>query len=162
MRRLISLMVVFMVCVSFKAVEPQEITISGLLMDFTTKTEQIHSFYGAGDFVINKTSPDCDEMRMAHSVSVHGGKLIVDEGTEEEIDFKITSCTYSKGKVFADRGTMEVYRLICNELDGNTSSLWTSSITIQKVKDEGRSKTIISIPRYDSDGVMYQNMILKD
>lgn len=162
MRHFISLVVVFMVCMACKAVEPQKIAVSELLMKFSTKTEQIHTIYGAGDFVINKEPDGCSPMRVVHSVSIRGDKLTIDSGTEDEINFKINSCTYGKGKVFADRGTMETYRLSCNELDEGTPSSWTSIITIQEVKDGARSKTIISIPRYDSEGVMFQTMIFKD
>lgn len=162
MRHFVTFVVVLLVCMACKAVGPQKIAISDLLMKFSTKTEQIHAFYGAGDFVTNKAPSDCDIMRVAHTISIRGNKLTIDVGTEDEITFNISSCTYSKGKVFADRGTMEVYRLSCNELDEDTPSSWASVITIQKVKDGARFKTIISIPRYDSDGVMFQNMILQD
>lgn len=162
MRHFISLVVVFVVCVVCKAIEPHKTNVSELLMTFSTKTEQIHSFYGAGDFVANKESVGCSQMRVVHSISVRGDKLTIDSGTEDEISFKVNSCTYGKGKVFADRGTMEVYRLSCNELDDNIPSSWESVITIQKVKDGTRNKTIITIPRYDSEGVMYQTAILQD
>ena len=162
MRHFVTLVVVFMVCTACKAVEPQKIAVSELMMKFSTKIEQIHAFFGAGDFVINKEPSDCEVMRMAHSVSVQGDKLTIDRGTEDEITFNIYSCSYSKGKVFADRGTMEVYRLSCNELDDGTPSSWTSIITIQEIKDGTRTKTIIAIPRYDSFGVMYQNMVFQN
>lgn len=162
MRHFVTFVVVFMVCMACKAVEPQKIAVSELSMRFATKTEQIHSFYGAGDFVINKEPSDCEVMRVVHTISVRGNKLTIDGGTEDEIAFNISSCSYSKGKVFADRGTMEVFRFSCNELEENSPSSWTSIITIQKIKDGARTKTIISIPRYDSDGVMFQNMILQD
>lgn len=162
MRHLISLIVVFMVYAVCNAVEPQKISVPELLMKFSTKTEQIHSFYGAGDYVIGKEPIDCNPMRGIHSLSVKDGKLTIDSGTDDEIVFKVNSCIYSKGKVFADHGTMEVYRLSCNELDDGTPSSWVSAITIQKVKDGARNKTIITIPRYDSEGVMYQTTVLQD
>lgn len=162
MRHFISLVVVFMVCMVCKAVEPQKIAVSELLMKFSTKIEQIHNFYSPGDFVINKNPCDCEPMKAAHSISVRGDRLSVDGGTEDELSFKVISCTYEKGKVFADRGEVETYILSCSELDDDIPSKSISNISIQKVKDGARSKTIISIPRYDSDGVIYQNMILQD
>lgn len=88
-------------------------------------------------------------MQVEHSISVKEGKLTIDAGTEDELSFKITSCSYEEGKVFVDRGAVEVYRLVCQELDENIPSKWTSLITIQKVKDGARAKTIITIPQYD-------------
>lgn len=155
MKRFVSFVVVFMVCVVCLALEPKEIAISALSMSFKTKTEQTHWLYGAGDFIINEDAVDCKPLPVAHSVSISDGKLTVDAGTEYELSFKITSCSYEGGKVFADRGTVEVYRLVCQELDENTPSKWSSVITIQKVKDGARTKTIVTIPRYDEYGVIY-------
>jgi hypothetical protein len=162
MRRFLSFMVVFMISVVCMALEPQKIVVSELLMNFRTKTEQIHTFYGAGNFIVNKSAIDCTPMKTPHSISIRGDKLTIDSGTEDETIFKIATCTYNKGKVFADRGTMELYRLSCNELSDNELSPWTSIITIQEVKDGARSKTIITIPSYDSDGVMFQSITLQD
>ena len=162
MRHFLSFVVVFMVCLVCQAIEPQKIVVSRLSMSFSTRTEQIHAFYGAGDFVINKNTIDCTPMEIAHSISIRGEKLTIDSGTEDETIFKIATCTYNKGKVFADRGTMELYRLSCNELSDNEPSPWTSIITIQKVKDGTRSKTIITIPSYNSDGIMFQSITLQD
>lgn len=78
MRHFISLVVVFVVCVACKAIEPHKTNVSELLMTFSTKTEQIHSFYGAGDFVANKESVGCSQMRVVHSISVRGDKLTID------------------------------------------------------------------------------------
>ena len=155
MKRFVSLVVVFMVCVVCLALEPKEIAVIDLTMSFKTKTEQIHWIFGAGDFVVNKDAADCDPMQVEHSISVKEGKLTVDAGTEYELSFKITSCSYEGCMVFADRGTIEVYRLVCQELDENIPSKWSSVITIQKVKDGARVKTIITIPRYDEYGVIY-------
>lgn len=162
MRRLISLMVVFMVCATCKPVEHQEIEVSELSMLLGTKTEQIHHFYGAGDFVANTDPIDCGEMKIHHSVRIKGGKLTVDGSTKDEIVFQINSCIYSKGKVFSDKGSVEVYNLSCNELTGIGQSPWTSVITIQKVTNGAKHKIIISIPEYANDGVMIKNTILKD
>lgn len=155
MRRLISLVVELLICSVCVALEPQEISVSTLSMGFETQTEQIHWLYEAGDFIVNKDAADCDPMQVEHSISVKEGKLMVDAGTEDELSFKITSCSYEEGKVFADRGAVEVYRLVCQELDENIPSKWTSLITIQKVKDGARAKTIITIPRYDEYGVIF-------
>lgn len=155
MRRLISLVVELLICSVCVALEPQEIAVSTLSMSFETQTEQIHWLFGAGDFVVNKDAADCDSMQVEHSISVKEGKLTIDAGTEDELSFKITSCSYEEGKVFADRGAVEVYRLSCQELDDSTPSKWTSLITIQKVKDGARAKTIITIPRYDEYGVIF-------
>lgn len=155
MRRLISLVVELLICSVCVALEPQEIAVSTLSMSFETQTEQIHWLYEAGDFIVNKDAADCDPMQVEHSISVKEGKLTIDAGTEDELSFKITSCSYEEGKVFADRGAVEVYRLVCQELDENIPSKWTSLITIQKVKDGARAKTIITIPRYDEYGVIF-------
>lgn len=155
MRRLISLVVELLICSVCVALEPQEISVSTLSMGFETQTEQIHWLYEAGDFIVNKDAADCDPMQVEHSISVKEGKLTIDAGTEDELSFKITSCSYEEGKVFADRGAVEVYRLVCQELDENIPSKWTSLITIQKVKDGARAKTIITIPRYDEYGVIF-------
>lgn len=160
MRRLISLVVELLVCSACMALEPQEITVGTLSMSFGTQTEQIHSLYGAGIFVINKDATDCDPMQVEHSVSVREGKLIVDAGSEDELSFKVTSCSYEEGKVFADRGTIGVYRLVCQELDDNVPSKWSSVITIQKAKDGARTETIVTIPRYDEYGVISSITIL--
>lgn len=155
MRRLISLVVELLICSVCVALEPQEISVSTLSMGFETQTEQIHWLYEAGDFIVNKDAADCDPMQVEHSISVKEGKLTIDAGTEDELSFKITSCSYEEGKVFAGRGAVEVYRLVCQELDENIPSKWTSLITIQKVKDGARAKTIITIPRYDEYGVIF-------
>lgn len=154
MRRFASLVVELLVCSACMALEPQEIAVGTLSMHFEAQTEQIHLLFGAGDFVINKNAVDCNPMQVAHSISVRDGKLTVDTDTEDELSFMITSCSYEEGKVFADRGAVEVYRLFCQELDENIPSRWISIITIQKVKDGARTKTIITIPRYDEYGVI--------
>lgn len=160
MRRFVSLIVELLVCSACMALEPQEIAVGTFTMCFETQTEQIHSLFGAGDFVVNKDAADCDPMQVEHSISVKEGKLTVDVGTEDELSFKITSCSYEEGKVFADRGSNEVYRLVCQELDDNIPSKWISIITIQKVKDGVKAKTIITIPRYDEYGVISSITIL--
>lgn len=160
MRRFVSSVVELLVCSACMALEPQEITVGTLSMSFETQTEQIHSLFGAGDFVVNKDAADCDPMQVAHSISVKEGKLTVDAGTEDELSFKITSCSYEEGKVFADRGFADVYRLVCQELDDNIPSKWFSAVTIQKVKDGERTINIITIPRYDEYGVISSITIL--
>lgn len=160
MRRFISLIVELLICSACMALGPQEIAVCTLSMRFETQTEQIHSLFGAGDFVVNKDVEDCDPMQVEHSISAKEGKLTIDAGTEDELSFKITSCSYEEGKVFADRGAVEVYRLVCQELDDNIPSKWISIITIQKVKDGVRAKTIITIPRYDEYGVISSITIL--
>nr|DAV81676.1 MAG TPA: hypothetical protein [Caudoviricetes sp.] len=158
MRRLLSLVIELLVCLACVALEPQEIAIDTLSMSFGTQTEQIHSLYGAGDFVINKDATDCAPMLVEHSVSVREGKLSIDAGSEDELSFKVTSCSYEVGKVFADRGDVDVYRLVCQELDDNVPSKLV--ITIQKAKDGARTETIVTIPRYDEYGVLSSIMIL--
>ena len=160
MRRFVSFVVELLVCSAFMALEPQEWLLTGVGMMFKTQTEQIHWIFEACDFVVNKDAADCDPMQVEHSISVKEGKLTIDAGTEDELSFKITSCSYEEGKVFADRGAVEVYRLVCQELDENIPSKWTSLITIQKVKDGARAKTIITIPRYDEYGVISSITIL--
>lgn len=154
MRRFVSLIVELLICSACMALEPQEIAVGTLSIRFETQTEQIHSLFGAGDFVVNKDAADCDPMQVEHSISVKEGKLTIDAGTEDELSFKITSCSYEDGKVFADRGSVEVYRLVCQELDDSTPSKWVSVITILKVKDGARTITIITIPGYDEYGVI--------
>lgn len=154
MRRFVSLIVELLICSACMALEPQEIAVGTLSMRFETQTEQIHSLFGAGDFVINKDAADCNPMQVAHSISVRDGKLTVDADTEDELSFMITSCSYEVGKVFADRGAVDVYRLSCQELDDSTPSKWVSVITIQKVKDGARTITIITIPGYDEYGAI--------
>ena len=158
MRRFVSLVIELLVCLACVALEPQEIAIDTLSMSFGTQTEQIHSLYGAGDFVINKDATDCAPMLVEHSVSVREGKLSIDAGSEDELSFKVTSCSYEVGKVFADRGDVDVYRLVCQELDDNVPSKLV--ITIQKAKDGARTETIVTIPRYDEYGVLSSIMIL--
>lgn len=160
MRRFASLVVELLICSACMALEPQEIAVGTLSMRFETQTEQIHWLFGAGDFVINKDAVNCNPMQVAHSISVKEGKLTVDAETDDGFSFKITSCSYEDGKVFADRGAVEVYRLVCQELDENIPSRWISIITIQKVKDGARTKTIITIPRYDEYGVISSITIL--
>lgn len=162
MRHFLSFVVVFMVSAACVALEPRKIAVSGLTMNLNTTIEQIHAFYGAGDFVTNKSPINCALMKVTHSISIKDEMLTIDSETEYETIFKIATCTYNKGKVFSDRGTMELYRLSCNELSDNELSPWTSIITIQKVKDGARSKTIITIPSYDSDGIMFQSITLQD
>lgn len=154
MRRFVSLIVELLICSACMALKPQEIAVGTLSMRFETQTEQIHSLFGAGDFVINKDAANCNPMQVAHSISVRDGKLTVDADTDDELSFKITSCSYEDGKVFADRGSVEVYRLVCQELDDSTPSKWVSVITIQKVKDGARTKNIITIPGYDEYGAI--------
>lgn len=154
MRRVVSFVVELLVCSACMALEPREIAVGTFSMRFETQTEQIHWLFGAGDFVVNKDAADCDPMQVEHSISVKDGKLTVDADTDDELSFKITSCSYEDGKVFADRGSVEVYRLVCQELDDSTPSKWVSVITIQKVKDGARTKTIITIPGYDEYGVI--------
>lgn len=154
MRRFVSLIVELLICSTCMALEPQEIAVGTLSMRFETQTEQIHWLFEAGDFVIDKDDVDCNPMQVAHSISVRDGKLTVDADTEDKLSFMITSCSYEDGKVFADRGAVEVYRLVCQELDDSTPSKWVSVITIQKVKDGARTKTIITIPEYDEYGVI--------
>ena len=158
MRRFVSFVIELLVCLACVALEPQEIAIDTLSMSFGTQTEQIHSLYGAGDFVINKDATDCAPMLVEHSVSVREGKLSIDAGSEDELSFKVTSCSYEVGKVFADRGDVDVYRLVCQELDDNVPSKLV--ITIQKAKDGARTETIVTIPRYDEYGVLSSIMIL--
>ena len=160
MIRFVSFVVELLVCSACMALEPQEISVGAFSMRFETQTEQIHWIFGAGNFVVNKDAADCDAMQVEHSISVKEGKLTVDADTEDELCFKITSCSYEEGKVFADRGSNEVYRLVCQELDDNIPSKWISIITIQKVKDGARAKTIITIPRYDEYGVISSITIL--
>lgn len=160
MRRFVSLIVELLVCSACMALEPQKIAVGTLSMYFETQTEQIHSLFGAGDFVVNKDATDCDPMQVEHFISVKEGKLTIDAGTKDELSFKITSCSYEEGKVFADRGSNEVYRLVCQELDDNIPSKWIFIITIQKVKDVVRAKTIITIPRYDEYGAISSITIL--
>ena len=160
MRRFVSFVVELLVCSASMALEPQKISVGAFSMRFETQTEQIHWIFGAGNFVVNKDAADCDAMQVEHSISVKEGKLTVDADTEDELCFKITSCSYEEGKVFADRGSNEVYRLVCQELDDNIPSKWISIITIQKVKDGARAKTIITIPRYDEYGVISSITIL--
>lgn len=162
MRHLFSFMVVLLVCTVCRAVEPKEIAVSNLSMRFNTKIEQIYTFYGAGDFVINNEYTDCSPMKVSHTIHITGKRFVLDKGTENETNFNINSCTYTNGNVFADRGTMEIYRFSCNKIKDNATSSWTSIITVQKVKDGVRAQTIISIPSYDSDGVMCQNTILRN
>ena len=160
MRRFVSFVVELLVCSACMALEPQEITVGTFSIRFKTQTEQIHFLFGAGDFVVNKDAADCDPIQVEHPISVKEGKLKIDAGTEDEHSFKITSCSYAKGKVFADRGSNEVYRLVCQELDDNIPSKWISIITIQKVKDGVRAKTITTIPRYDEYGAISSITIL--
>lgn len=160
MRRFISFVAGLLVCSACVALEPQKIAVSELSMSFDTKTEQIHSLYGAGDFVINKDAIDCNPMQVGHSISVKAGKLTVDAGTEDELSFKITSCSYETGNVFADRGSVDVYRLVCQELDDSIPSKWISVVTIQKVKDGAKTKIIVTIPQYDEYGVISSILIM--
>ena len=160
MRRFVSFVVELLVCSACMALEPQEIAVGTFSMRFETQTEQIHSLFGAGDFVVNKDAADCDPMQVEHSISVKEGKLTVDAGTEDELSFKITSCSYETGNVFADRGSVDVYRLVCQELDDSIPSKWVSVVTIQKVKDGARTKNIVTFPQYDEYGVISNILIM--
>lgn len=162
MRRFCSFMVVFMVCAVVKAVEPLKINLPEFKMSFQTTTEHIHWLYGAGDFLINGEPLDCGAMKVTHKIVVENGKFFVDKGTDDELSFNISSCTNTQGKVFKDRGTVDVFLLSCCEISDGTPSTFVSTISIQKVKDGKRVKTIVYIPIYGEYGVLSQCIVLTD
>ena len=69
------------------ALEPKEIAVGTFPMCFETQTQQTHTLFGAGDFVVNKDAADCDPLQVEHSLSVKQGKLTIDAGTEDELSF---------------------------------------------------------------------------
>lgn len=154
MRHLISLVVVLLVSVTCKGLERKEIAISNLSMVVKTTTEQTHWLYGAADFVSkHEDRMDCDANTLwnDNTITVLNGTLFLNKGSEDEQKFKIVSCTYTKDKVFADAGVSETHRFMVNPINDGVSKLLTF-ITIEKVSNAGKVRTIVTIPAIDVDG----------
>lgn len=158
MRHLISLVVVLLVSITCKGLERKEIAVSNLSMVVKTSTEQIHWLYGAADFVTkNDDRMDCDASTMDESktFTISNQVLYIDKGADDEDSFKIVSCTFTKSKVFADAGLSENYRFVVKPITDDKASAFTTFITIEKVTNAGKTKTIVTIPAIDEDGRLY-------
>ena len=141
MRHLISLIVVLLVSITCKGLERKEIAVSNLSMVVKTTTEQIHWLYGACDFVSkHEDRMDCDAntLWLDNVFTVANG-----------------SCTYTKDKVFSDKGFSEIYRFLVKPIDEGKESPYSAYITIEKVTDAGRSITIVTVPSTDDDGRLF-------
>lgn len=158
MKHFISLVVVLLVCATCRGLERKEIAVSNLSMVVKTTTEQTHWMYGAGDFVTNKDDRlDCDASTMdeGRTFTISNGALYIDKGTDDEEKFKIVSCTYTKGNVFKDAGLSETHRFVVKPIDGGKVSPYSTFITIEKVTNAGKTKTIVTVPVVDVDGRLY-------
>ena len=158
MKHFISLLVVLLVCATCRGLERKEIAVSNLSMVVKTTTEQTHWMYGAGDFVTNKDDRlDCDASTMdeGRTFTISNGALYIDKGTDDEEKFKIVSCTYTKGNVFKDAGLSETHRFVVKPIDGGKVSPYSTFITIEKVTNAGKTKTIVTVPVVDVDGRLY-------
>lgn len=154
MRHLISLVVVLLVSITCKGLERKEIAVSNLSMVVKTTTEQTHWMYSAADFVTkNEDRMDCDANTLwnDNTITVLNGTLFLNKGSEDEQKFKIVSCTYTKDKVFADAGVSETHRFMVNPINDGVSKLLTF-ITIEKVSNAGKVRTIVTIPAIDVYG----------
>lgn len=150
MRHFVTLVVWLLVCTACKAVEPQKIAVNDVMMSFCTNIEQYHSFYGPHDFVAKTEYDDCTPLKVPHSISVHNGRLTIDEGEDTEAIYKINSCNFSTGKVFKDKGTQEVYTLSCSDKEGDVSTIY-----IVKVKDGERETSMVYVLSYDEIGLPF-------
>lgn len=159
MKHFISLVVVLLlVCATCRGLERKEIAVSNLSMVVKTTTEQTHWMYGSGDFVTNKDDRlDCDASTMdeGRTFTISNGALYIDKGTDDEEKFKIVSCTYTKGNVFKDAGLSETHRFVVKPIDGGKVSPYSTFITIEKVTNAGKTKTIVTVPVVDVDGRLY-------
>lgn len=154
MRHFIPLIVVLLVSITCKGLERKEIAVSNLSMVVKTTTEQTHWLYGAADFVSkHEDRMDCDANTLwnDNTITVLNGALFLNKGSEDEQKFKIVSCTYTKDKVFADAGVSETHRFMVNPINDGVSKLLTF-ITIEKVSNAGKVRTIVTIPAIDVDG----------
>lgn len=154
MRHFISLIVVLLVSITCKGLERKEIAVSNLSMVVKTTTEQTHWLYGAADFVSkHEDRMDCDANTLwnDNTITVLNGTLFLNKGSEDEQKFKIVSCTYTKDKVFADAGVSETHRFMVYPINDGVSKLLTF-ITIEKVSNAGKVRTIVTIPAIDVDG----------
>ena len=158
MKHFISLVVALLVCATCSGLERKEIAVSNLSMVVKTTTEQTHWLYGAADFVTkNDDRMDCDgsTMDVGKTFTISNQVLYIDKGTDDEGSFKIVSCTFIKSKVFADAGLSETYRFVVKPIDDGKVSQFTTFITIEKVTNAGKMKTIVTIPSIDEDGRLY-------
>ena len=158
MRHLISLVVVLLVSVTCKGLERKEIAISNLSMVVKTTTEQTHWLYGAADFVSkNDDKMNCDgsTMDVGKIFTISNQVLYIDKDSDDEVSFKIMSCTFTKSKVFADAGLSDTYRFVVKPIVDGKASTFTTFITIEKVNNAGKKKTIVTIPAIDEDGRLY-------
>lgn len=158
MKHLISLVVVLLVCATCRGLERKEIAVSNLSMVVRTTTEQTHWLYGAADFVTGKDDRmDCDASTMDESrtFTISNRALYIDKGTDEEQKFQIVSCTYTKGNVFKDAGVSETHRFVVKPIDEGKVSSYSTFVTIEKVTNAGKTKTIVTVPAMDTDGRLY-------
>lgn len=144
MGRFISSIVVFIVCIVCKAVEPQKMNIDKLSMEIKTYSEISHFLYGSADYITNSDPSECDNIQNHHSIVITGENLIIDDSEK----YKITSCTYCSGAVFKDKGTEEVYSINCTKTDDEGFQS-QKQITVIRVRDGYRKKTIIHFISYD-------------
>lgn len=158
MRHLISLIVVLLVSITCKGLERKEIAVSNISMVVKTTTEQIHWLYGACDFASkHEDRMDCDAntLWLDNVFTVDNGFFYKDQGGEFEEKYKIVSCTYTKDKVFSDKGFSEIYRFLVKPIDEGKESPYSAYITMEKVTDAGRSIDIVTVPLIDDDGRLF-------
>lgn len=155
MKHLISLMVVLLVSTACKGLEHEEIAVSTLSMVVKTTTEQTHRLYGAADFVMkNDDKMDCDANTLwnDNTFTISNETLHINKGTDDEQKFHIVSCTHTKENVFKDAGVSETHRFVVKPIDGGKVSPYSTFITIEKVTNAGKTKTIVTVPAIDVDG----------
>lgn len=158
MKHFISLVVVLLVCATCRGLERKEIAVSNLSMVVKTTTEQTHWLYGAGEFVTNKDDRlDCDASTMDESrtFTISNRTLYIDKGSDDEQKFQIVSCILTRGNVFKDAGVSETHRFVVKPIDGGRVSTYSTFITIEKVTNAGKTKTIVTVPAIDVDGRLY-------
>ena len=158
MKHLISLVVVLLVSITCKGLEHEEIVISDISMVVKTTTEQTHWLYGAADFVAkNEDEMNCDAKTLwsDNVFTVDNGFFYKNKGGEFEEKYKIVSCTYTKDNVFKDAGVSEIHRFLVKPIDDGKVSQFATFITIEKVTNEGKARTIVTIPDIDMGGGLY-------
>lgn len=163
MKHLFSLIVVLLISVTCKGLESKEITVSSLSMVIKATTEQTHWLYDAAEFVTkNDDRMDCyaNTLWNDNVFTVANGFFYKDKGGEFEEKYKIVSCTYIKDNVFKDAGVSETYRLVVNPIEEDKVSLFTTFITIEKVFNNDRTITIVTIPSIDNAGHMFSITVL--
>lgn len=158
MKRLISFVILLAAYITCKAVELTNIDISSIKLSVKTVTEQIHWLYTSTEFVTkddDRETCDASTMNIDREFTISEGFLYIDKGTEYEDVYQIVSCTLSKGNVLADAGSSEAYRFVVKQITKGEQERFHTFITIDKVEDNGLTKTIVTVPKIDNYGLLY-------